>query len=99
MFPSIGFAEFMVLAIVALIVVGPRELPLLMRRIGAFVKRARAMAAEFQRSFEEIGRETELEELRKEIDSLKRMNPMEDVRRELRETEQAARRAVGDDKA
>ena len=65
---DIGWPELLVLAIVAVIVVGPKDLPRLMATLGRYLGRIRAMAAEFQRSFEDIARQAELEELKREID-------------------------------
>ena len=65
MLPGVGWTELLLIAALAIIVVGPRELPFLMRKVGRFLGQARAMAREFQDSFEDIAREAELEELRK----------------------------------
>lgn len=81
--PGIGMPEMLVVLVLALVVVGPQQLPVLMRRVGRMVGQARAMAKEFQSSFEEIGRETELSELRKEIEALKKANPIEEIRGEI----------------
>ncbi|WP_421792149.1 Sec-independent protein translocase protein TatB [Hyphobacterium sp.] len=92
--PGFGAPELLVLAVVALIVIGPKDLPQMFRRIGRFVGQARAMARDFQRSFDEMGRESEMADLRKEIEALKAGNPanelkreLEDVRRELADLE------------
>lgn len=55
----------------------------MMRKVGQIMGQARAMAKEFQQSFDEIGRETELAELRKEIEALKKSNPVEEIRGEV----------------
>jgi sec-independent protein translocase protein TatB len=60
-----------VIGIVALLVVGPKDLPLLMRKIGKVMARARAMANEFRSSFDEMARQSELDELRKEVQALR----------------------------
>lgn len=52
----------------AVIVVGPKDLPKMMTTVGRYVARVRSMAAEFQRGFEDLAKETELEELKREID-------------------------------
>jgi len=83
MLPDVGFTEFLVVAVVALIVVGPRDLPRLMRQIGGFVRQARGMAREFQKSFEDMGREVELDDLRQEVEALKRGVMLEDVKDEI----------------
>lgn len=69
--PGIGGFELVVVALVALLVVGPKDLPLLMRKIGAFMARARQMAAEFRASFDDMARQSELDELRKEVEALR----------------------------
>lgn len=80
MSPGIGMPEMLVVLVLALVVVGPQQLPIMMRRAGRMIGQMRAMAKEFQASFDEIGRETELSELRKEIEALKQANPLEEVR-------------------
>lgn len=69
--PGIGGLELLLIGIVALLVVGPKDLPLLMRRVGQFVGKARAMANEFRASFDDLARESELEELRNEVKALR----------------------------
>lgn len=71
MLPGVGGTELVVIAIVALIVVGPKDLPMLLRKIGQFVGRMRAMAADFRASFDEMARQSELDELRKEVEALR----------------------------
>ncbi len=93
MVPGLGFGEFIVLAVLALVVVGPRELPKLMRHVGGFMRKVREMGREFQRSFDDLGRELELEELRKEINAIKRgdIGPMNEISAELADMEREAR--------
>ncbi|WP_019961488.1 Sec-independent protein translocase protein TatB [Woodsholea maritima] len=81
--PGVGAPELLVILILALVVVGPKDLPLMMRKLGRYVAQAKAMAREFQRNFEELGREAEMEELRREIEALKKVNPVGDVSREI----------------
>ncbi len=69
--PGIGGLEILVIGLLALIVVGPKDLPLLMRKVGQAVGKARGMANEFRASFDEMARQTELDELRKEVDALR----------------------------
>ena len=72
MLPDIGASELLVIAIVALIVVGPKELPTLLRKLGQMMAKVRNMAAEFRASFDEMARQSELDELRREVDALRR---------------------------
>jgi sec-independent protein translocase protein TatB len=74
MMPQFGMGEFLIVAIVALIVVGPRDLPLMMRKLGRMFSKARIMARDFQKAFDDMGKEAELDELRKEIEALKKDN-------------------------
>lgn len=67
---DIGWTELLVVGIVALIVIGPRELPKTLRTIGQMMTKVRRMASEFQGQFNEAIREAELDELRKEAEKL-----------------------------
>ena len=69
--PGIGGMEYIVIAIVALIVVGPERLPAMLNKLGKLVAKARNMANEFRHSFDEMARQSELDELRKEVEALR----------------------------
>jgi sec-independent protein translocase protein TatB len=62
---DIGWSELLVIAIVAIVVVGPKDLPRLMRTFGHYMGKVRGMALDFQRQFEEAVRDSELDEVRK----------------------------------
>ena len=94
MLPQFGFSEFLLLAAVALIVVGPKDLPLMMRKLGQFIAKGKAMAAEFQSAFDDIARQAELDELRQEIEDLKSNNAVQAAVDDLREVEQDINEAV-----
>ncbi|HJT44602.1 MAG TPA: Sec-independent protein translocase protein TatB [Rhizomicrobium sp.] len=79
MFDFFSWQHLSIMLIVALVVVGPKDLPRLMNMAGKWAGKARAMASEFRRSFDEMARETELAELRKEIENLKKNNPVADI--------------------
>jgi sec-independent protein translocase protein TatB len=83
MFDLFSWSHILLLLIVALVVVGPKDLPKLMRSAGQWTAKARDMANEFRRSFDEMARQTELDELRKEIESLRNERPLADVERDL----------------
>jgi sec-independent protein translocase protein TatB len=70
--PGIGGGEYLLIAIVALLVVGPERLPALLNKLGKLVAKARNMANDFRASFDEMARQSELDELRKEVDALRR---------------------------
>jgi len=77
MFPEGRLFDFVIVAAVALIVVGPKDLPMLMRKVGQFMARVRGMAAEFRASFDELARQSELDELRREVQALRTTRPMD----------------------
>ena len=83
MLPEIGATELMVIAAVALIVVGPKDLPVLMRKVGKFMARMRGMAAEFRSSFDEMARQSELDELRREVEALRGGSYLQPVRNDI----------------
>jgi sec-independent protein translocase protein TatB len=64
--------ELLIAAVVVLVVVGPKDMPILLRRFGQFMAKLRGMAAEFRASFDEMARQSELDELRKEVEALRR---------------------------
>lgn len=80
---DIGGWELFVLAAIAIVVVGPKELPKMLRSLGQWMAKARSMARDFQRSFEDIAREAELDELRKEVNALRTDNPLTEIKRDL----------------
>ncbi len=67
---GIGWSEFVVIGVVALIAIGPKELPGVLRMVGQTVGKIRRMANEFQNQFQEAMREAEMADLRKELDDI-----------------------------
>src|SRR5215471_6566542 len=67
---DVSWSELLVIIVVALVVVGPKDLPRLMRSVGQWAGRARAMADQFRRSFDDMARQSELDELRREVQKL-----------------------------
>ncbi|CAN5262928.1 hypothetical protein BH09PSE1_BH09PSE1_02750 [soil metagenome] len=74
--PGIGGGEWLVIGVVALLVVGPERMPGLLRQLGKWVAKARGMANEFRSSFEDMARQSELDELRKEVEALRTGQPV-----------------------
>jgi sec-independent protein translocase protein TatB len=68
---DIGWSELLVVGVVALIVVGPKELPALLRTIGRYVGVMKRHASEFRAQFDEAMRETELEQIRKDVENIR----------------------------
>jgi sec-independent protein translocase protein TatB len=83
MLPSLGFNEIIILGILALVVVGPKDLPLLFRKLGRWTAKLRGMAQEFRTGFDELARQAELDELKKEVDALRRTTSLQEIRSEL----------------
>jgi len=67
---DIGWGELLVIGVVALIVIGPKELPGVLRALGQWTTKIRRMASEFQSQFQEAMREAEMADLKKEVDEL-----------------------------
>ena len=68
---DIGWSELVVIGVVALIAIGPKELPGVLRMVGQWIGKARKMAAEFQGQFQEAMREAEMADLKKSFDEVK----------------------------
>jgi sec-independent protein translocase protein TatB len=77
MLPEGRLFDFLIVGAVALIVVGPKDLPGLMRKLGQFTARMRGMAAEFRASFDELARQSELDELRRDVQALRTNRPLD----------------------
>ena len=82
MFFDLGMSELLVIGIVALIVIGPKDLPKALRVAGFWVKKARTLSREFQSSVEQMIREAELDEMRQELKKATEIN----VEKEFRQT-------------
>ena len=67
---DIGWSELVVIGVVALIAIGPKELPGVLRTVGQYMGKVRRMAAEFQGQFQEAMREAEVAEMKKQFDDL-----------------------------
>lgn len=96
---DIGWSEILVIAAVAIIVVGPKELPRMLRSFGKTMGMVRRTANDFKRQFEEALREAEreagLEDTKKELQSIARSNPLKSVQKDLDNTMRAASRPAG----
>lgn len=68
---DIGWSEFLLIGVVALIVIGPKELPTVLRTFGQWVRKARKMAGEFQGQFQEVLREAEMGDLKQSFDEVR----------------------------
>jgi sec-independent protein translocase protein TatB len=84
---DISWTEFLLIGVVALIVIGPKELPTVLRTLGQWTRRVRSMAADFQKQFQEAMREAEMSDLKKQVDDIahdiKSYDPLKDVRADV----------------
>src|ERR1700684_4655173 len=87
---DISWTEFLLIGVVALIVIGPKELPGVLRTLGQYTRKVRGMATEFQNHVQEAMREAEMADLKKSVDDLahdvKNFDPLKDVRSDLEAT-------------
>ncbi|UMY16629.1 Sec-independent protein translocase protein TatB [Methylobacterium organophilum] len=89
---DMSWGEVMLIGGVALIVIGPKDLPKALRTLGQVTTKVRRMAAEFQGQFNEAIREAELDEIRRDVEGVKRsvdsyrpnFNPVETIRSEIK---------------
>lgn len=105
---DIGWSEMAVIALIALVVIGPKDLPNTMKTIAHWMRKARSLTREFQSGIDDMVRDAELEDARKALDAtrggnLKRtlsnaLDPDDEVGKEVRAIEQDARREDGGDK-
>jgi sec-independent protein translocase protein TatB len=98
---EIGWGELLIIGIVALIAIGPKELPGVLRTLGQWMSKLRRMASEFQSQFHEAMREAELADLKKQVDdmtsqaqSYANFDPVSEVRQELESTQQQIESAM-----
>ncbi len=77
---DIGWTELLVIAVVLIVVVGPKDLPPMLRAFGKMTARARKVAGEFRAQFDEALREAELDDVRNTISDAQKLNPVNSLR-------------------
>jgi sec-independent protein translocase protein TatB len=80
---DIGWTELLVIAVILIVVVGPKDLPPMIRAFGKMTKRLRQTAGEFRAQFDEALREAELDDLKNSVNDLRSMNPANSIRETL----------------
>src|SRR5579863_4317351 len=84
---DISWTEFLLIGVVALVFIGPKELPAVMRTMGQWTRRIRSMAADFQGQFQEAMREAEMADLKQQVEDIateiKQYDPLKDVRADV----------------
>ena len=94
-----GWSELLVIAVVAIVVVGPRELPGMLRTFGKYAGQLRSMAGDFQRQFNDALKDADLDDVRKSIESVRSVNPlnqMKDSLNPLKAAGEGVRKAIED---
>ena len=93
-----SWSELLVIGIVALVFIGPKELPGVLRTLGQWMSKVRRMAGEFQNQFHDAMREAELHDLKKEVDEMKatytKFDPLSDVRKDMEAAQREIETAV-----
>jgi sec-independent protein translocase protein TatB len=89
---DIGWSELLVIGVVLIVVVGPKDLPRMLRTFGKTMTQLRRMAGDFRKQFDEALTEAELDDVRSSVRDLKAMDPRKDLRKAL-----DPMRAVGDE--
>ena len=80
---GIGYTELFLVAVVAIIVIGPKDLPRVLRAFGKTVAKMRGMAREFQGHLDSAMKDAGLDEVKKEFNNLKNINPIEPVKKDI----------------
>ena len=89
---DVGWTEILVIAIVLIIVVGPKDLPQMLRTFGRMMSKMRGMASDFRQQFDEALREADLEDVKKTIGEAQKLNPLNTIREAVNPLRQ-----IGDD--
>ncbi len=77
---DVGWTEILVIAVVLIIVVGPKDLPQMLRTFGRMVTKMRGMASDFRQQFDEALREADLDDVRKTLGEAQKLNPLNSIR-------------------
>lgn len=88
---DLSWSEILVIAIVLIVVVGPKDLPRLLRSFGKTMSTVRTMAGDFRKQFDEAIKEAELEDLKSLADDARKLNPASEIKKALNPMEQAAK--------
>jgi sec-independent protein translocase protein TatB len=87
---EVGYSELLVIAIVLIVVVGPKDLPKMLRAFGRMMTKFRTVSGDFRRQFDDALREAELDEVRKTISDVRSLDPRNQLRDALNPLRSAA---------
>lgn len=93
---GIGYTELVVIAVAAIIVIGPKDLPRVLRALGKTMGKLRGMAREFQGHLDDAMREAGLDEVKKDLQSLNKIDPMATVKTEAKKQEDDFKKYFGE---
>ncbi len=84
---DIGFPEFLLISFVLLIVVGPKDLPKVLRSITSFIRKIKSMASQFHSGIDDLANEAEISDLRKEVNKIDKKSLIDDHVGDIKELE------------
>ena len=84
---DIGFPEFLLISFVLLIVVGPKDLPKVLRSTTSFIRKIKSMATQFHSGIDDLANEAEISDLRKEVNKIDKKSLIDDHVGEIKELE------------
>ena len=84
---DIGFPEFLLISFVLLIVVGPKDLPKVLRSITSFIRKIKSMASQFHSGIDDLANEAEITDLRKEVNKIDKKSLIDNHVGEIKELE------------
>ncbi len=84
---DIGFPEFLLISFVLLIVVGPKDLPKVLRSITSFIRKIKSMASQFHSGIDDLANEADISDLRKEVNKIDKKSLIDDHVGEIKELE------------
>jgi sec-independent protein translocase protein TatB len=87
---EVGWSEMLVIAIIMIVVVGPKDLPRMLRTFGQFTSKMRGMANDFRKQFDEAMKEADLEDVKSAVNQVRNLNPAADIKKALNPMEKAA---------
>jgi sec-independent protein translocase protein TatB len=96
---GIGYTELVVIAVAAIIVIGPKDLPRVLRALGKTMGKLRGMAREFQGHLDDAMREAGLDEVKKDLQSLNKIDPMATVKTEAKKQDDDFKKYFGEPEA
>lgn len=87
---ELAWSEMLVIAVVMIVIVGPKDLPKMLRTFGKFTSKMTSMAGDFRKQFDEAMKEADLDDVRQSVSDLRSLNPKNEIRKAFSPMEQAA---------